>query len=96
MTYVKSLVDGIGAKSVLSEMWPLVCEMLAGSLVVTVEQVKAAIRILVERNRVVPEGAGATSVAAALSGKAGSGVVVCVVSGGNIDPAVLAGILGDR
>ena len=91
--YQKSLVDGIGAKSVLVEMWPLVSEMLAGSLVVTVEQVKAAIRILVERNRVVPEGAGATSVAAALAGKAGSGPVVCVVSGGNIDPAVLAGIL---
>ncbi len=97
VSYEKSFVDGIGAKSVLLEMWPLVREVLAGSLVVTLEQVKSAIRLLAERNRVVAEGAGAAAVAAVLSGKALpkalSGNVVCVVSGGNIDLAVLAEIL---
>lgn len=91
--YTPSFVDGIGAGSVLSEMWRLVREFLAGSLVVTLGQVAAAVRLLVERGRVVAEGAGATSVAAALSGKAGTGRIVCVVSGGNIDSSRLAKIL---
>ena len=94
--YVPSFVDGIGGKSVLPEMWPLVSSLIDGSLVSSLEQVAAAIRLLVERNRVVAEGAGAAPVAAALSGKAGSGKVVCVVSGGNIDPAKLATILEGR
>jgi threonine dehydratase len=56
-------------------------------------EVASAIRLLAERNRVIAEGAGATSVAAALAGKAGAGKIVCVVSGGNIDSGVLARIL---
>jgi threonine dehydratase len=86
-------VDGIGGPSVLPEMWPVVSKLLDGSLVLPVAAVADAVRLLVERNRVVAEGAGATPVAAALSGKAGSGKVVCVVSGGNIDSAKLAKIL---
>jgi threonine dehydratase len=74
-------------------MWPLVQKTLAGSIVVTLAETKAAIRHLVERNRVVAEGAGALPVAAALSGKAGTGKIVCVVSGGNVDTAVLVKIL---
>jgi threonine dehydratase len=74
-------------------MWPLASQLLAGALVVSLTQVANAIRLLVERNRIVAEGAGAASVAAALSGKAGGGKIVCVVSGGNIDPAKLAVIL---
>jgi threonine dehydratase len=74
-------------------MWPLVSTLLAGSLVVTLRQIANAIALLVERNRVVAEGAGGASVAAALAGKAGGGKVVCVVSGGNIDAATLAVIL---
>ncbi|HYV35287.1 MAG TPA: threonine/serine dehydratase [Gemmataceae bacterium] len=93
VTYTASFVDGIGGKSVLREMWPLVRDLLDGSLVMPLSAVASAIRLLVERNRVVAEGAGATSVAAALAGKAGDGKVVCVVSGGNIDSAVLARIL---
>jgi threonine dehydratase len=89
-----SFVDGIGGKSVLDEMWPLVRRLLDGSLVVTLRQVADAIRLLIERNRVVAEGAGAAPVAAALAGQAGSGKVVCVVSGGNIDTAPLLAILG--
>jgi len=94
--YSASFVDGIGGKSVLEPMWPLVRDLLAGSLVVTLEQVAAAIRVLAGRARVVAEGAAATSVAAALEGGAGVGKVVCVVSGGNIDAAVLAAILAGR
>jgi threonine dehydratase len=91
--YTKSFVDGIGGKSLLREMWPMVRDLLDGSLVMSLSGVASAIRLLIERNRVVAEGAGATPVAAALAGNAGTGKVVCVVSGGNIDSAVLARIL---
>jgi threonine dehydratase len=91
--YIPSFVDGIGGKTVLAEMWPLASELLAGSLVSSLEEVASALRTMVERNRVVAEGAGAAPVAAALAGKAGTGPVVCVVSGGNIDSAKLAKIL---
>jgi threonine dehydratase len=91
--YTATFVDGIGGPSLLPEMWPLVSKLLDGSLVMSVAAVADAVRLLVERNRVVAEGAGATPVAAALSGQAGSGKVVCVVSGGNIDSAKLAKIL---
>jgi threonine dehydratase len=91
--HTPSFVDGIGGKSMLPEMWPLAKELLAGSLVVSVAQAAASVRLLAERNRVIAEGAGATSVAAALAGKAGGRNVVCVISGGNIDPAKLAKIL---
>jgi threonine dehydratase len=91
--YKPSFVDAAGSNSVLPEMWPLVQKTLAGSIVVTLAETKAAIRHLVERNRVVAEGAGALPVAAALSGKTGTGKIVCVVSGGNVDTAVLVKIL---
>ena len=88
-----SFVDGIGASSVLPEMWNLVRPLLEGSLVVSLKEIASAIRLLVERNRVVAEGAGGSAVAAALAGKAGKGRIVCVVSGGNIDTGVLGKIL---
>ena len=91
--YKPSFVDAAGSNSVLPEMWPLVQKTLAGSIVVTLAETKAAIRHLVERNRVVAEGAGALPAAAALSGKTGTGKIVCVVSGGNLDTAVLVKIL---
>jgi threonine dehydratase len=91
--YQPSFVDGIGSKAVFDAIWPVVTSLLTGSLVVSVEETAAAIRLLAQRVRVVAEGAGATSVAAALSGKAGSGKVVAVVSGGNIDASKLAIIL---
>ena len=75
-------------------MWPLVERVLAGSIVVPVAEVAAAVRLLVERARVVAEGAGAPPVAAALTGRAGRGKIVCVISGGNIDSHKLAAILG--
>ena len=91
--HTPSFVDGIGGKSMLPEMWPLASALLAGSLVMSIPEVAAAVRLLAERNHVIAEGAGATSVAAALAGNAGAGKIVCVVSGGNIDPAKLAKIL---
>jgi threonine dehydratase len=96
VNYIASFVDGIGGKSILAEMWPMVRDLLDGSLVMPLASVASAIRLLAERNHVVAEGAGATPVAAALSGKAGSGKIVCVVSGGNIDPAVFARILNNE
>jgi threonine dehydratase len=91
--YTPSFVDGIGAKSVLTEMWPLARDLLAGSIVVSLAQVAEAIRRIAERERVIAEGAGATSLAAALTGKSGGARVVCVISGGNIDSVKLAPIL---
>jgi len=93
VSYTPSFVDGIGGPFVLPEIWPLARRLLDGSLVMPLADVAAAVRLLVERNHVVAEGAGATAVAAALAGGAGGGRVVCVVSGGNLDPSRLAGIL---
>ena len=91
--HTPSFVDGIGGKTVLEEMWPLAKELLAGSFVTSLDRVADAVRLLVERNHVVAEGAGATPVAIALNGEGGSGAVVCVVSGGNIDSSKLETIL---
>jgi threonine dehydratase len=91
--YTASFVDGIGGRSVFPELWPLATSLLAGSLVVSIAETAAAIRHLAARARVVAEGAGAVPVAAALSGRVPPGKLVCVVSGGNIDAAVLARIL---
>ena len=83
--YQPSFVDGIGSKTVFPQMLELAKQLLDGSIVTELDEVAAALKLVAERNRVIAEGAGATSVAAALSGKAGSGKVVCIVSGGNID-----------
>ncbi|MCH8956407.1 threonine/serine dehydratase [candidate division KSB1 bacterium] len=91
--YTPSFVDGIGGRSVLKEMWPLVSSLIDDSLVVSLQQVSRALKLLIERNRVLAEGAGAAAVAAALSGMAGSGKIVCIVSGGNIDFDKLAEII---
>jgi threonine dehydratase len=91
--YRATFVDGIGSKSVFPNMFKLAQTHLAGSLVATVDQTAAAVRMLAERNRVVAEGAGAAALAVALSGRAGTGRIACVVSGGNIDIHKLAVIL---
>ncbi len=90
--YTPSFVDGIGGRSLLPEMWPLAKALVDAALVVSLEEVAAAVRLLVERAHVVAEGAGATPVAAALR-EPRSGKIVCVVSGGNIEPSTLASIL---
>jgi threonine dehydratase len=89
----RSFVDGVGGKSVFPQMFERARRLLDGSLVAPVEEVASALRLLVERNRIVAEGAGATPVACALAGRAGAGKVVCIVSGGNIDLDKLVEIL---
>ncbi len=91
--FAPSFVDGAGSPYLLDEMWPLLRELVDGALVATLDETAAAIRLLAERVRVISEGAGALAVAAALAGRAGSGTVACVVSGGNIDVSVLVEIL---
>ncbi len=91
--YRASFVDGSGSKALLPAMWRLVQPLIGGSYAVSLEETAGAIRLLAERNRVIAEGAGALAAAAALSGRAGSGPIVCIVSGGNIDSAKLATIL---
>jgi len=91
-----TFVDGIGGKAVLEEMWPPVKRLLAGALVSPLSEVEAAIRLLVARCAIVAEGAGAASVAAGLRHAGSLGRIVCVVSGGNLDPGVLARILSSE
>jgi threonine dehydratase len=91
--YRPSFVDGSGSRRVLDSMWTLVEPLIDGALSIPVAEAAAAVRTLAERVRVIAEGAGALAPAAALSGRAGTGTVVCVVSGGNINLSTLAGIL---
>ncbi|MFQ5660714.1 MAG: pyridoxal-phosphate dependent enzyme [Gammaproteobacteria bacterium] len=88
-------ISGIGVGSVLPWMWPVVSELIDDTAVVTLEQVANAVKFLAERNHVIAEGAGAVPVAAALSGQAGNGKTVCVISGGNIDVNDMIAILQD-
>src|SRR5213075_379597 len=80
-----SFVDGAGGKSIFPRMWERMQGIVDGSIIVTLDEVKAAMRLMVEKVRVIAEGACALAVAAALSGKAGDGPIVAVISGGNID-----------
>ena len=89
---IPSFVDGIGGKSVLPEMWERARNLLL-PMVVSLSDITIAVKLLIERNRIVAEGAGAASVAAAMTGKAGLGKIVCIVSGGNIDSSKLGRIL---
>jgi len=88
-----SFVDGCGGKSVFPRMWALANHLLAGSIVSTLEEIRQAMKLVAERNHVIAEGAGACAVAAGQSGKCGTGKIVCVVSGGNIDLAKFAGLV---
>jgi threonine dehydratase len=88
-----SFVDGAGGKSVLASMWPLL-EPLSGSVVVSLDEVARAMTLVAERAHIIAEGAAGCAVAAALSGRAGAGKVVAVVSGGNIDLPRFASLVG--
>src|SRR5881394_3527061 len=81
----QSFVDGAGGKSIFPRMWERIQPIADGSIVVSLKETKQAMRLLAEKTRVIAEGAGALSVAAALSGKAGRGPIVAIVSGGNVD-----------
>ena len=88
-----SFVDGAGGKSVLDTMWPLLSQ-LDGSVVVSLEQVAQAMKMTAERAHVIAEGAAGCAIAAAMSGRCGSGKVVAVASGGNIDLPKFASLVG--
>lgn len=93
--YKPSFVDGIGAKMVFPQMLARAQQLIEGVLVAELDEVAAALRLMAERNRIISEGAGACALACTLAGKAGTGKVVCIVSGGNIDFAKLCEILTD-
>ena len=93
VNYTPSFVDGMGSGGLLPEMWPLVNKLVDGSIVLSLKQIADAIKLLMERSRVIAEGAGGSSFAAALTGKMGPGKTVCVISGGNIDAEKLIKIL---
>ena len=82
-----TFVDGAGGKSVFPRMWQRMQPVVDGFIVVTLDEVKRAMRLMAEKIRVIAEGAGALGLAAALTGKAGKGPIVAIVSGGNIDLA---------
>jgi len=88
-----SFVDGIGGRGVLPVMWPIVREAVDTAVVASLTDVARSVRLLVERARVVAEGAGATPVACALGNHGVRGKIVCVVSGGNIDLKTLLELL---
>jgi threonine dehydratase len=89
-----SFVDGAGGKSVFPRMWERLRPVVDGSIVVGLEETKSAMRMLAEKARVIAEGAGALSVAAALSGRCGQGPLVAIVSGGNVDLAKFCSLIG--
>ena len=80
-----SFVDGAGGHSVFPRMWERMKPVVDGYLVVSLDETKKAMRLVAEKARVIAEGAGALSVAAALTGKAGQGPIVAIISGGNVD-----------
>ena len=94
--FTPSFVDGAGSGALLPEMWEHAGPLLSGSFAIPLEDTAAAVKLLLERGHVVAEGAGALPVAAAVAGHAGSGRIVCIVSGGNIDTSRLAEILAGR
>jgi threonine dehydratase len=96
VNYQPSFVDGIGSKVVFPQMLKRAQQLLDGSLVAELDEVRSALRLMAERNRIIAEGAGACPLACALAGKAGAGKVVCIVSGGNIDFATLCKILNEE
>jgi threonine dehydratase len=91
-----SFVDGAGGKSVFPRMWQRMRPVVDGSIVVSLDETRRAMRLMAEKARVIAEGAGALPLAAALTGKAGNGPLIAIVSGGNIDLAKFAElVVGD-
>ena len=89
-----SFVDGAGGQSVFPRMWERMKPLMDGYVVVSLEQTKAAMRLMAEKARIISEGAGALPLAAALTGQAGKGPIVAIVSGGNIDLKKFCELIG--
>ena len=94
--FTPSFVDGAGSGGLLPDMWERARPLIAGSFPIGLEATAAAVRLLLERGRIVGEGAAGLAVAAAVAGAAGEGRIVCIVSGGNIDSSRLRAILDGR
>ena len=90
-----SFVDGAGGQSVTARMWERMRPVVDGAITVSLNEVRAAMRLMADKARVISEGAGALALAAALTGKAGDGPIVCIVSGGNIDLSKFASLVSD-
>jgi len=88
-----SFVDGAGGQSVTERMWQRMQPVVDGAITITLDETREAMRLIADKARAIAEGAGALSLAAALTGKAGQGPIVCVVSGGNIDLAKFADLV---
>ena len=91
-----SFVDGAGGQSMFPRMWERMKPLADGYIVVTLKETKAAMRMMAEKARVIAEGAGALPLAAALTGKAGKGPIVAIVSGGNIDLKKFCELIGSQ
>jgi threonine dehydratase len=91
--YTPSFVDGSGSRALIPRVWAQASQLLDGGFALPLAEVAEAVRLVAERARVIAEGAGALSIATALSGRVQAKKIVCIVSGGNIDPAVLSRIL---
>jgi threonine dehydratase len=89
-----SFVDGAGGRSMFPRMWERLEPLLEGSIVVTLEETRAAMRLLAEKSRVVAEGAAAVAVAAAIKRHDAPGPVIAVVSGGNVDLSKFCELVG--
>jgi threonine dehydratase len=90
-----SFVDGAGGKSVTERMWQRMRPVTDGTITVTLDQTREAMSVIAEKSRTIAEGAGALALAAALTGEASEGPIVCVVSGGNIDLSKFSELVGD-
>jgi threonine dehydratase len=92
--YTPSFVDGSGSRELIPRVWEQASQLLDGAVAMSIDDVASTVRLIAERMRVIAEGAGALAAAAALGGHLdGAKKAVCIVSGGNIDPAVLSRIL---
>jgi threonine dehydratase len=89
-----SFVDGAGGRSVFPRMWQRMQPVVDGTIVVSLEETRNAMRLMAEKTRIISEGAGALPLAAALTGKAGNGPIVAIVSGGNIDLKKFCELIG--
>ncbi|MEO7365488.1 MAG: pyridoxal-phosphate dependent enzyme [Sphingomicrobium sp.] len=94
--WTASFVDGAGGQSVTQRMWERMQAVVDGSIIVSLDEVRAAMRLMAEKARVIAEGAGALALAAALTGEAGDGTIVCIVSGGNIDLKTFAELVAEN
>jgi threonine dehydratase len=93
--WTASFVDGAGGQSVTARMWERMQPVVDGAVTVSLDEVRGAMRLTADKARVIAEGAGALALAAALTGEAGEGPIVCIVSGGNIDLAKFATLVAD-